>query len=274
MSEKKIAIVVLTRGYTNINEYNTLIQRNLNIEKNVDDSIKSIDNLIFHEGNILEEHQTYIRSFTPSLNLKFVCISDKAFNSEKKNIPIYNPTASFGLNYRHMCSFWFVDFWNYVEEYDMILRIDEDCIINFKVSELFNNLHGNLTIYGLWTVDQEFVTKGLNKFTLKFLKENNIKTSVIFQQPSGPYTNVIGLNVELLRQNQMLTKYIEKIKQTNNIYIFRWGDLPLWGEALLYLCDRRFCLKSDRIKYYHGSHNFFFGGNNNHKKQPKISIQI
>ena len=35
MSEKKIAIVVLTRGYTNINEYNTLIQRNKHILKNL-----------------------------------------------------------------------------------------------------------------------------------------------------------------------------------------------------------------------------------------------
>ena len=262
-TNKKIALVVLTRGYTNLQQYNTLIQRNSSIAKYSNDKNRSIDNLIFHEGNILEEHQKYISSFTPHLNLKFICISEKAFNNDKKHIKIYNPTSSFGINYRHMCSFWFVDFWNYVEEYDMILRIDEDCVIDFHIAELFNNLHNNLTIYGMWTMDQEYVTHNLNKFTLKFLKDNNIKTSTIFQQPSGPYTNVIGLNVELLRKNEMLKKYIERVKESNYIYTYRWGDLPLWGEAFLYLCDRRLCLKSDKIKYFHGSHNFYVGGNNN-----------
>jgi len=260
---KKTAIVVLTRGYTQIQKYNTLIQRNKHILKNLDETNKSIDNIIFHEGNILEEHQLYISSFTPQLNLKFICIADKAFNPDKKNIQTYSQTNSFGLNYRHMCSFWFVDFWNYVEEYDMILRIDEDCIIDFNISHIFNNLTNSLTIYGMWTMDQEFVTHGLNKFTLNFLKANNIKTSVIFQQPSGPYTNVIGLNLQLLRKNEMLKKYIEKVKQHNYIYIFRWGDLPLWGEAFYYLCDKSLCLKSSKIKYFHGSHNFFVGPNNN-----------
>ena len=275
-TEKKTAIVVLTRGYTQIQKYNTLIQRNKHILKNLDETNKSIDNLIFHEGNILEEHQLYISSFTPQLNLKFICIADKAFNPDKKNIQTYSPTNSFGLNYRHMCSFWFVDFWNYVEDYDMILRIDEDCIIDFNISQIFNNLTNSLTIYGMWTLDQEFVTHGLNKFTLNFLKANNIKTSVIFQQPSGPYTNVIGLNLQLLRKNEMLRRYIEKVKQHNYIYIFRWGDLPLWGEAFYYLCDKRLCLKSSKIKYFHGSHNFFVGGpnNNNNNNNNKMPMQL
>ncbi len=50
----------------------------------------------------------------------------------------------------------------------------------------------------------------------------------------GPYTNVVGLNLKEMRKNVLLTQYIKSIKKTDNIYIYRWGDHPLWGEALLY----------------------------------------
>ena len=53
-------IAVLTRGYPTISEYDQLIKRNIHISKNLND--KSLDILIFHEGNITEEHQIYIKN--------------------------------------------------------------------------------------------------------------------------------------------------------------------------------------------------------------------
>ena len=46
-------------------------------------------------------------------------------------------------------------------------------------------------IYGKWTKDDEHATKGLNDFTLSFMKQNNIKNNG-GRNLSGPYTNVIG----------------------------------------------------------------------------------
>jgi hypothetical protein len=51
-------IAVLTRGYNNMNQYEDLINRNIHISDNLVD--KSIDILIFHEGNISKEHQIFI----------------------------------------------------------------------------------------------------------------------------------------------------------------------------------------------------------------------
>jgi len=260
---KAISVVVLTRGYQNLQQYNTLIKRNISIANNLG-SLRDIDILIFHEGNILEPHQKYIQQFTPTLNLKFICIKENAFKDEKKEISFFEPTKAFGLNYRHMCSFWFVDFWKFVKDYDMILRIDEDCAIEFNIPEVFYILQNKSAVYGNWTRDQDFVTHGLNKFTQQFITENlTINQPVIPHRPSGPYTNVIGLNVKNLRENELLQKYIEKVNFLDFIYIFRWGDLPLWGEALYYFCNPKNYFKYDKIKYFHGSHNFYVGGDPN-----------
>jgi len=267
-NKQKIAVTVLTRGYQNLYQYNTLIKRNVYIENNIG-SLQGIDIVIFHEGNISEPHQKYISKFTPTLNLIFICIKEHAFKKSKREISIFEPTSSFGLNYRHMCSFWFVDFWHYVKEYDLIIRIDEDCTIEFNIPELFYVLQSKAAIYGAWTRDQDFVTHGLNKFTQRFIKETTntnpklqSKTQIIPHRPSGPYTNVFGLNLKRLRENVLLQKYIEKVKAMDYIYIFRWGDLPLWGEALYYFCPNNY-MKYDRIKYFHGSHNFHVGGDPN-----------
>jgi len=260
---KKMAVAVLTRGYQNLQQYNTLIKRNISIANNLG-SLQGIDILVFHEGNILEPHQKYISHFTPQLNLKFICINEHAFKDEKKEISFFEPTKAFGLNYRHMCSFWFVDFWNFVNDYDLILRVDEDCIIEFNIPELFYHLQNKTAIYGTWTRDHDFVTYRLNKFTEQFIKENmQISGPIIPHRPSGPYTNVFGLNLARLRINTLAQKYIEKVKSLNYIYIFRWGDLPLWGELLFYLCDPNNYMKYDKIKYFHGSHNFHVGGDPN-----------
>ena len=75
------------------------------------------------------------------------------------------------------------------------------------------------------------------------------------KSPSGPYTNIIGFNLKKLRENVILQKYIEQVKYSNCIYIYRWGDLPLWGEVLHYLYEKKDYIKSNLIKYYHKSHN-------------------
>uniref|UniRef100_A0A6C0B097 Uncharacterized protein n=1 Tax=viral metagenome TaxID=1070528 RepID=A0A6C0B097_9ZZZZ len=260
-SPPKSAIVVLTRGYATITNYHILIKRNLAIAKCIG-SMKEMDILIFHEGNITPSHQKHISSFTPQLQLFFICIKEHAFKDEKKNIPIYQPTNTFGLNYRHMCSFWFVDFWNYVKEYDMILRIDEDCLIDFSIPDVFDILKNKAVVYGAWSRDQVFVTHGLNQFTHSFLQDYVPESEDIPQHnPSGPYTNVIGLHLSHLRKNELLQQYIKEIDASNHIYTFRWGDLPLWGEVLYYMCDPKSYCKTDKIKYFHGSHNIIVENN-------------
>ncbi len=241
----KTAVVILTRGYKDLSKYNDLIKRNVFISKNLIN--KNIDIVIFHEGNITENQQIYISKFTPELKIIF-----KNVVFLNKNVVFDKDTLSFNIGYRHMCSFWFVDFWNYVENYEYILRIDEDCIINFNVDSIFQKMGNKVAVYGNWSDDSESVTKKLNKFTLDFLQK-----PAFLRRPSGPYTNVIGFNLTLLRENELLQKYIDKVKESDYIYIYRWGDLPLWGEVLSYLYKPSQHSNTTEIKYYHGSHNTY-----------------
>uniref|UniRef100_A0AB39J754 Uncharacterized protein n=1 Tax=Florenciella sp. virus SA2 TaxID=3240092 RepID=A0AB39J754_9VIRU len=243
---KTKAIVVLTRGYSNIIQYNQLIERNKILEDTI---ISNTDYIIFHEGNIPVEHQTYISNKTPGLDLQFVNV-EKDF--KKINTDIDPRTRHFGLGYRNMCNFWFSNFWKYIEKYEKIVRIDEDIKLYSDINFIFDKLNTKIACYGTWHSDCDFVTKNLNNTTLQFFKEKYNEDKVA-RNPSGPYTNVIGWNIKELRKNNKIFEYIDEVKKTNMIYYNRWGDLPLWGEILFYFYDIEDYCECKEIKYYHGS---------------------
>jgi hypothetical protein len=247
----KNAVVLLTRGYKEYENYYSLIQRNKSISKNLND--KTMDIVIFNEGNISDLHQELIKRETPELNIKFVTINEKAFLKENEVFAFYKTTIRdiWHYGYRHMCHFWFIDFVHFCNDYDYILRIDEDCIIDFNIDEIFNILPSKFLIAGAVDKDDEHVTHGLNKFTLDFLKKNGFNKKS--KEPGGPYTNIFALNLLKLHKNNFLKIYMNYIDKSNNIYIYRWGDLPLWGEVLEYFYKKHDYLIYNKINYYHGS---------------------
>lgn len=251
----KACIAVLTRGYKTNKEYETLCKRNKSIEINLID--KEIDILIFHEGNITIEQQSYISNHTPLLHIIFIDISPIAFKKEKEQIKFSVETRGIPINYRHMCSFWFVDFWNVVKDYDFLLRIDEDCVMDCNIDTIFSQLHTYLFVAGHYENDQDFVTRGLNDFTRSFIEKNKHQytfTETKPKQVAGPYTNVIGFSLIELRKNNILMKYIQEVDSSTLIYERRWGDLPIWGEVIYYICGTHTLLLDSYITYFHGSH--------------------
>jgi len=247
----KKAVVILTRGYNDYQKYSSLIQRNKSISKNLDD--KTTDIVIFNEGNINPIHQSLIKKETPDLNIKFVTVTEKAFLKENEVFPFYKTTIRdiWHYGYRHMCHFWFIDFVKFCDNYDYILRIDEDCIIDFNIDEIFSILPSKILIAGAMDSDGEHVTHGMNKFTLDFFKNNGFNMK--HKEPGGPYTNIFALNLLKLRKNQFLKLYMNVVDKSNNIYIYRWGDLPLWGEVLEYFYKKHDYLIYNKINYFHGS---------------------
>ena len=257
-NEEKSCIAVLTRGYSNIAKYKDLINRNKSINNNLKD--KNIPLIIFHEGNINKDHQNYIIKHTPNLKIIFINISNKCFSGKKIDYKPYPPSVKpgygFTLNYRHMCSFWFIDFISYLDEYDYMLRIDEDCIVNFNIDNKFNLLKNKTFIYGYWYLDYEFVTHKLNDTTLEFLNQNKDKDINHLQKRDvyGPYTNLIFINLKKIREKDIINKYLKHVEKGEYIYIYRWGDLPLWGQVIMYMIEENQHLLDRDLKYYHGSH--------------------
>ena len=245
------AVVVLTRGYINKEKYKDLIKRNKSLEKFYNENISYV---IFHEGNINEDHQNYIQSNT-IIPLKFVDVKD---SFKEKDAVYFYGTQNFSIGYRNMCNFWFCDFWNYVEEYDKILRIDEDCIYKSDYTEVFNIIGSRVCAYGIWKQDVPQYCRGMNYFVIDFLNKNGYSIPLPGEDKeekyAGPYTNVVCFNLKLLRQNDILKKFIKELKESNKIYTHRWGDLALWGEIIRYIYDRRkTTCKYKNIKYFHGS---------------------
>ena len=276
----KNCIYVLTRGYKNINDYKTLIERNKSIEDNLSCYLdENTEYIIFHEGNILEDHQKHIQKCTKIL-LKFIDIKvfepKTAFNNEDKKVYTndkghlvselfceqtknqgwYSNERAWGLNYRHMCEFHFIYILQYLREYKYGLRIDEDCIIKNKINyfDFFRN--SNLKIIsGIFMKDSDGATLNLKKFCNDFKQENKLEYSN--RETGGPYTNVFLIDLEFFRNHKLVNKFIEKIKKTQNIIIYRWGDLPLWGEVCnLFLQSEEYNYCERNIKYFHGSHNY------------------
>jgi hypothetical protein len=249
---------VLTRGYNSCDGYAMLIRRNNAIHENIKNT--NIDHLVFHEGNITIEHQQYIQGKTPNLPLKFIDISDIAFKKEKEQVVIID-VAHFNVNYRHMCHFWFIDFLKASHSYDKLLRIDEDCFMQSSVDNIFAQLESHTFVAATMSPDSEPTSRGLNALTLDFIRATKVSLPFAINNENdmrvsqGPYTNLIGFNLGLVRQNVTLQKYLETVDKSEKIYERRWGDLPLWGEAIYYIFGDNTLKIDNTIRYYHQSHN-------------------
>jgi hypothetical protein len=239
-----------------LDKYSTLIKRNKAISDHLEDISTPV--LIFHEGNISELDQLYIKYATPRLLFTFINVNgDYAFRKEKDMVELDPETTVLGSRqYRHMCSFWFVDFWHFVNEYDYVLRIDEDVCIQSSADDMLNMLKLTPFIYGAWTKDLELVSRNLSEFSHIEFEKLGIKSSnTDYINIVAPYTNLIGFNLKILRENTFLHKYIKAVDDSNEIYIKRWGDHILWGEVIYYLYHDLYMKMFSIIKYYHGSHN-------------------
>jgi hypothetical protein len=263
----KIAIVALTRGYNHRVFYNTLIERNKSILKSLSDYHgKEYDFILIHEGNISTEDMKYISDATPSLDIKFWdlynTLPKTAFDKNKivtnELCPPNHLSQGFHLGYRHMCHFWSIDFLEYLKDYDYVIRIDEDCIVErFKISIIDimekQNLHFISPMFQ--GQDEPFVIDGLEKLRLQYIEEEGITEYTKFEDIKCPYTNFMIVNVKEINNNKNVMKFLKMVDDCGCIYSNRWGDLPIWGVVLDTIMDQENYKEIKSIRYYHKSHN-------------------
>lgn len=267
--KNKIAISVLTKGYQDIKQYQMLINRNNSIsEKIINNSDFEFDILIFHEGNITEEHQNYISSKSKiPLIFKDVKKSGNmsAFddNKNKVNMELCPPTALsswFSLGYKHMCHFWAIDLFDYHSEYKYVMRIDEDVLVqNFENNIIHKIITEDIKLatphvcYYNGHLDDPDVMVGLQKLTEDFYQKNNINPKIKFTDILGVYTNFVILNVEYFKNNKLVQLFLEDVEHSHGIYSNRWGDASTWG-IIGYTLIHEPIYILDNVQYYHASH--------------------
>lgn len=148
------------------------------------------------------------------------------------------------MGYRAMCLFWFDDFLDYVQDYDEILRIDDDCTLDRGQPE--PELPEGVVFASSATqgCDVPEFTEGMPELFQK------IDPLADYSKCKHPYTNVMWLDVKwALRTRSMKSSVLE----SRCIQINRWGDLPLWG---FYLKLLGVPIHPLHLSYFHGSHKY------------------
>lgn len=260
---RKNAMVVLLRG--NKEDINQVVKRNLALQKCP--WYHAWDNVIFHEGDISEQEQDLIRKRSEDPRIIFDDVShifSRRKNEalvinqslyEKNSCPPTKNSARFGVGYKAMCAFWYIDVFQLpsVSSYDYLLRIDADCIVSVCGQNPMKKTPTKFATV-VSSGDSRDVTLGMVPYFHALLAT---KESQRFSWnwtakhlPTSPYTNVMMVNLKWARSENVkaLQRFVDS---TQCIYSNRWGDLPLWGCTLHLLGVTS--TKLD-IQYYHGSH--------------------
>jgi len=239
----KTAVFCLTRGYQNPALYSRLISRNESIAR----FLKNAEVILFHEGNVSPEHQKFISSRTPELNIKWIQVpwvfpGDIPIPEESVRT-FYDGSCYPG--YHLMCEFHSCDVWDHLKEYDIVLRVDEDCILT---SPKWSNVFESMDSYDYLTPMYDVETHDLTNKTLP----EWLGPDAHYYDRSMPYTNVfISKTAPWFRDD--VQEWLKKLKESHGCIKYRWGDHVLHSVVL-----KKFGISHgtlDGYSYYHGSHN-------------------
>ena len=236
------AVAVLAKGRTETTGYGDLIERTLAVARQSWST--KFDHLIFHEGNIPMEHQRYIQSEVPSLDLQFISVRDffeptklrataivEAGGTANSRTYGCDPVQAQGSGYKAMCAFWYASFSRYTKKYTHLLRIDEDCVIDESQPDPLVSLgEADIAAPTWWYKESADLSKGMSPFFR--LLANRSGHAVQFPEPGrwrSPYSNVMMLSLRWLRRMRWV---IDAVAQSECILSNRWGDMPLWGATL------------------------------------------
>ena len=263
MNPPRVAICVLTRGYSNVDGYLPLIERTQKAHKLLRKAVRSgsldCSFIVFHEGNIPPSQQQFIAAQPGMPTLNFVSVaaefSPKNLVAESDYCRETKLSRKFTHGYKCMCAFWLNGFLGYVEDVDYVVRIDEDCtLLHLGLVKLIAEMRATASKYctaAFQFGDPEDVVMGLDQFCQDFCDSNGLAMPA--SPVAHPFTNFFVLDYAHYRNDTLFDDYSRRVRETGCIHINRWGDLPLWGYYLA--ISRGKVLHAKRVSYRHGSHN-------------------
>lgn len=260
----KSCIYGLVRGYPNLVQYKKLIDRNLSISKFI--NLDGHDMLIFHEGNITKDHQDYIKLESKNSDLIFIDISDE-FNLSQKSLDAHEelqnkPKPNYGiyLGAKIMFRFYSIKCFEYLREYDYVMRADEDILFTSKPSnDVFSFMYENDLIlgYGRRKIDSHPLTQTLADFIKQYIVNNNIPTSCTLDEINinNFYNNFSILKTSFWTENRVLD-ILKEIDISEGIFNLRWGDSTIQANIIrMFSAPHRWYRFKD-LNYQHGSQNW------------------
>jgi len=280
-SRPSIATAILTRGYSlnSFHDYRFVIRRNRSIIRNlvVPSSRAKIDHFIFHEGNVGLFARIAIRVASLPLNLRFVNLGEffAEFRQERnpenvEKCPETELSLKFSVEYRAMCAFWMNGFLEYLGGYDVVFRLDEDCLLeSLNYATVLQPLIEAKVDYcaGMaFGFDAPGVTRGLEGFVTKWHEEHPRTRAPKLDR--NPYTNVFLLRPKALESNPEALSFLKHVRSSGCVLNNRWGDHVIWGALLSMYVDTIKSNLSADVSYFHGSHGTMVSQENNPASKP------
>ena len=189
------------------------------------------DVIVFHESNFNRTIKLFFGLF---FNIKFIEISlNEYYLQNIDNIKIDPELERFGIGYRSMCYFFFLDVFKYIGDYKYYCRLDTDSFLISKVNfDFFEYMESKNLSYGYIAeiLESSFAVKGIDKFLNELNLFDSANSQKLFENNKYNlrcfYTNFEIMEIDLIN-NDSIASFIKKIVQSNNIFQLRWGDAPL-----------------------------------------------
>lgn len=224
------AITCLTRGYNELDKYDTLLKRNDALYQFFSDKYEYV---IFHEGNIPEAHQKHIQ------------------DNSKQKLTFENVADVWSGGYEGMCRFQSLDVFEKCRRFDYIFRVDEDCFITELTGDPFDNIGDNVYLKSLYWGESHSETNATLPQSIEKLTGAKRED---FYNNKFPYTNVGIAKVDFFLSEPMYS-VLKAIAYSPEQRANRWGDLPVHGALLNIFAEGRVG-QIEGIKYFHLSHGF------------------
>uniref|UniRef100_A0A6C0J4F2 Uncharacterized protein n=1 Tax=viral metagenome TaxID=1070528 RepID=A0A6C0J4F2_9ZZZZ len=231
--------------------------------------------IILHEGDYTPEFQEEIIKGVRGESSSF--IKFKELDKEDFKIPEHIDKVKLAKSielqpvpywrnesYRNMCNFWLKHFTKYVAEYDYVMRLDDDSIIEEKInSDLFqimkekdlnyisNIIHIDCGIcnyemkefFDHYYMDKQDLIKDMFVYSkidnnskeifdnfkklYKIMNDKEYEKNEVDIKSPIMYYNNFFITKTAFWNTENTKKVIDEINKTGNIYYYRWGDAPL-----------------------------------------------
>ncbi len=177
------------------------------------------------------------------IKLNFIDISGD-FKPHTNNV--WSGTSDFPIKYSLMCQFQYFHVWKYLDKFEIVIRIDEDCICR----SLPISLNSEILECGGIIGESHART---NETFLNFLSRLKMEG---FYDHKFPYTNVF-ITKPSYWLNQETYDFLYEVYSDPLSLENRWGDIPVLGVAAKKFYDwNHLKAANNEIIYEHTSHGY------------------
>jgi len=215
--------------------------------------------IIFHDDLSEGDEKIFLKKYS---NIKFEYIKFEIPSWIDKNKSIFSPKH---IGYKNMCRFFSGELFKHkaIKKYDWYWRLDSDSFFHSYINyDIFKFMKKKNYVYGYLgenlIKDKPNVVKGLWDLTKKYIMDNNIQPTYLYEYLDNDgnwdrslyYTNFEISNLDFWRSNEYM-KYFNTIDKNGGIYYHRWGDHVIHFLALSMFVDKNkiYCFKD--IDYSH-----------------------